>query len=397
MRIFTRHVVSQLAKLFLLALIALTALFLIVVVVKEAIERSLPPAAVLRLVPYILPEMLRVTVPVCLLLATTSLYSRMSGSNEIVAVKALGISPLPLLWPTFVVGFLLSLFTVWLNDLAVSWGRHGAQRVVVEAVEEIVYAMLQTQRGYTAPNNTFSINVKGMDSRRLLAPMLTIRGNGNVPTLTITAQEAYLHCDHEKNVLKIALRNGTMEFEGLGKVDFPDVQEQEIPLEDTSHTNFETQLPSWLPLCAIPRETVRQAHAIEEMEKKYTLEAAYQILSGDFDELTSKQWETRRSFTGYQKNRLYRLYAEPHRRWSAGFSCLCFVWVGAPMGVWFRNRDFLTSFFLCFLPILIVYYPLLMFTVDAAKNGSAPASLAWLGNLCLVAWGTVVLRKVVRY
>ena len=395
MRVFTRYVVSQLTKLFLLALTALTSLFLIGGLVNEAIKQNLPPGAVLRLVPYFLPEVLRVTVPVCLLLATTSLYSRMSGSNEIVAVKALGISPLPLLWPTFVVGFLLSLFTVWLNDLAVSWGRHGAQQVAVEAVEEIAYAMLQTQKGYNA--GTFSINVNGMDGRRLLKPMLTIRGKGEVPTLTITAQEAYLHCDHEENVLKIALRNGTMEFEGAGNYNFPDVLEQKIPLEDTNHTNLETQLPSCLPLREIPRETLRQVRAIEDLDKKYTLEAAYQMLSGDFDELTSKQWESHRRSAADKMRRLYRLYAEPHRRWSAGFSCLCFVWVGAPMGIWFRNRDFLTSFFLCFLPILIVYYPLLMLTADAAKSGSAPASLAWLGNLCLLAWGTLILRKVVRY
>ena len=147
MRIFTRYVLAQLTKLFLLALTALTALFLIGGLVNEACGKTCLPLAVLRLVPYFLPEVLRVTVPVCLLLAATSLYSRMSGSNEIVAVKALGISPLPLLWPTFVIGFLLSLFTVWLNDLAGSWGRHGIQRVVVEAVEEIAYAMLQTQKG----------------------------------------------------------------------------------------------------------------------------------------------------------------------------------------------------------------------------------------------------------
>jgi lipopolysaccharide export system permease protein len=156
-------------------------------------------------------------------------------------------------------------------------------------------------------------------------------------------------------------------------------------------------MPSWLPLCAIPEETLRQAHAIEQSDKRFALEAAYQLLSGDFDELTGKQWEGHRAGIAFQKSRLYRLYAEPHRRWSAGFSCLCFVWVGAPMGIWFRNRDFLSSFFLCFLPILIVYYPLLMFTVDAAKGGSVPASLAWLGNLCLLAWGAVFLRKVVRY
>ena len=395
MRIFTRYVLAQLTKLFLFARLALTALFLIGGLVNEALRQNLPPLAVLRLVPYFLPEVLRVTVPVCLLLAATSLYSRMSGSNEIVAVKALGISPLPLLWPTFVISFLLSLFTVWLNDLAGSWGRHGIQRVVVEAVEEIAYAMLQTQKGYSGRH--FQHQRQGHGRPAAAAPMLTIRGHGDVPTLTITAQEAYLHCDHDENVLKIRLRNGTMDFGGLTRFDFPDVQEQEIPLEDTSHTNFETQMPSWLPLCAIPHETLREARVVEETDKKYTLEAAYQMLSGDFDELTGGQWAVRRMVANDHRSRLYRLYAEPHRRWSAGFSCLCFVWVGAPMGIWFRNRDFLTNFFLCFLPILIVYYPLLIFTADAAKNGSAPASLAWLGNLCLVAWGSVILRKVVRY
>jgi lipopolysaccharide export system permease protein len=396
MRIFTRYLLSQLLKLFLLALTALTALFLIGGVVNEAMKQNLPLTAVLRLLPYLVPEVLRVTVPVCLLLATTSLYSRMAGSNEVVAVKALGISPLALLWPTFIVGFLLSLVTVWLNDL-VSWGRNGVQRVAVGAAEEIVYAMLETQRGYASPNNSFSINVKGMDGRRLLSPMLTVRGHGNAPALTITAQEAYLHCDHEENVLKIALRNGTVDAEGVGKYDFPDVQEQEMPLEDSSHRNTETQLPSWLSLSEIPRETSRQIQVIEQTGKRHTLEAAFQLLCGDFDELTGKQWEGYETMTGYEQSRLYRLYAEPHRRWSAGFSCLCFVWVGAPVGIWLRNRDFLTSFFLCFLPILIVYYPLLIFTVDAAKSGSFPASLAWLGNICLMAAGTLILRKVIRY
>lgn len=87
---------------------------------------------------------------------------------------------------------------------------------------------------------------------------------------------------------------------------------------------------------------------------------------------------------------------EPWHRWANGFSCLCFVLVGAPMAIRLRNADFLTSFFLCFLPILIVYYPVFMLGVDLAKKGSVPAVVVWAGNLLVALWGAWLLRGVVR-
>jgi lipopolysaccharide export system permease protein len=87
---------------------------------------------------------------------------------------------------------------------------------------------------------------------------------------------------------------------------------------------------------------------------------------------------------------------EPWRRWANGFSCLCFVLVGAPMAIRMRNADFLTSFFLCFLPILIVYYPVFMLGVDQAKRGSVPPVVVWMGNVLITLWGWWLLRRVVR-
>jgi lipopolysaccharide export system permease protein len=87
---------------------------------------------------------------------------------------------------------------------------------------------------------------------------------------------------------------------------------------------------------------------------------------------------------------------EPWRRWANGFSCLCFAIVGAPMAIRMRNADFLTSFFLCFLPILVVYYPLLMFGIDRVKAGELPPIAVWIGNLLVTVWGIWLLRRVVR-
>jgi len=395
MRILTRYVLIELSKVFLLSLGAMTLMMIIVGVAREALQQSLPPAQVFCLIPYILPDALRVAVPVTMLLATTTVFGRMSGLNEFVATKAMGISPLTLVWPLLAVSVFLSFVTVWLNDIAVSWGRSGAQRVVIEAVEEIAYGMLRTQRRYSSQR--FAINVKRVDGRRLIRPTLSLKEHGSVPSITITAKEAELRSDRKENVLKIILYDGKIDVKGQVTVRFPDTYEQEIPLRDASRANRPSQLPSWLSLSVISEQIAKQKEAIRRAQEKDAVRAAYQMLCGDFDVLTGEEWKKIERQMTSRWERLYRLRTEPHRRWSAGFSCICFAWVGAPMAIWLRNRDLLTSFFLCFMPILIVFYPLMIYGIDGAKGGTIPPASVWAGNLVLILWGVYLFRKVIRY
>ena len=62
-----------------------------------------------------------------------------------------------------------------------------------------------------------------------------------------------------------------------------------------------------------------------------------------------------------------------------------------------RYGDPLGSFFLCFLPILIVDYPLLVYGVDGSKHGTIPPWSVWAGNVLLAAWGLWLLCRVLRY
>jgi lipopolysaccharide export system permease protein len=394
MGILPRYVLAEVTKVFVMALAGLTLMMLIIGVAQEAARQSMPLLQALRLMPYILPDELRITVPVTLLLASTTVFARMSGANEVVAVKALGISPMMLLWPVLGMAFLLSLVSVWLNDVAVSWGRSNVQRVVLDSVEEIIYSMLQAQHSYASPY--FSINVKRVDGRRLLRPTVSIQARG-APATIITAEEAELHGDRAEGVLKIVLRNGTIDMGGKLSMQFPDVREYELPLSDASRQRSSGGLPSSLAMGAIPREIALQRKTIDEFEQYMASQAACQMLTGDFDALAGEQWKTYAADKVESYGRLYRLLTEPHRRWSAGFSCLCFCWVGAPLAIRLRNCDFLTSFFLCFLPILVIYYPLLAYAVGGTKGGSIPPYAVWAGNVCLLPWGGWLLWKVLRY
>jgi lipopolysaccharide export system permease protein len=154
--------------------------------------------------------------------------------------------------------------------------------------------------------------------------------------------------------------------------------------------------PSFMALRAIPGAIEKQEQEILELEQESAAHAAYQMVTGNIDGMLQPEWVQAADKLDGAWSHLHRLQTEPYRRWANGFSCLCFALVGAAMAIRWRNADLLTSFFLCFLPILIVYYPLLMYGVDAAKNGRLPPTIVWLGNLILIIWGVWMMRRVIR-
>lgn len=395
MRIFTRYMLAELAKIFLTTLLAMTLMMVIIGVVTEATKQGLGPAQIVRLLPYILPNALLFTIPGTILFAVSLVYGRMSSANEIVALKSAGISPMAVLWPAILLATLLSFVAVWLNDVAVSWGTSGVQRVVIESVEEIAYSMLRTQRTYST--RAFSINVKGVEGKKLIRPTVVLQQKDARPALTIMAEWAEMRADLNEQMLKIAFHNYHVHGEGRINAQDPDTNEFGIPLMSASRADQRTMVPARMPLRDIPGKKAEHLKHIRRSRTEMALRAGTDLLLGDFAELTGDEWKVRGMVLGWDMADLHRLETEPHRRWANGFSCLAFVMVGSSMAIRRRNSDVLTSFFLCFLPILLVYYPLLAFGLDSAKNGHLPPSIVWLGNSIMLLWGVQLLRSVLRY
>jgi hypothetical protein len=140
----------------------------------------------------------------------------------------------------------------------------------------------------------------------------------------------------------------------------------------------------------------RQIAMINQIEQSAAAKMAMGILSGRVEQTTPAAVAWEREAVEWEKMRLRRIVMEPWRRWASGFACLCFVLVGAPMAIRMRNADFLTSFFLCFLPILLMYYPMFMFGLSRVKSGAMPPPAVWLGNVLITLWGIWLLRRVIR-
>lgn len=100
---------------------------------------------------------------------------------------------------------------------------------------------------------------------------------------------------------------------------------------------------------------------------------------------------------GDLRERIFRLRAESYRRWANGFTCLCFAMIGTPVAMLRRHADVLTNFFSCFLPILVVYYPLLMLSEHLATSGRVWPVFFWTADVVLFIPAVLLLRQIIRH
>ena len=395
MRILTRYVIGELLTIFLLTLAGMTTLIFIALVGKEAVDKGIGLGPLVRMTPYLLPQAMQFAVPGTMLLATTSIYGRMASSNEIVALKSMGISPWLIVTPTLVLATLVSLGAVMLNDIAVSWGRLGVQQVFLESLEDVVYGQLRVHRTYS--NGRLQINVRRVDEaqRRLMEPHVTINDPKSGEPWSVTAEWAELESGPTGEELVIRCHN--IDSEGSFRFADANTLEQSIAIDQFLGSSSKKRSPSNYALAEIRDALDRQERQITQLEQDLTAQATLAMLTGEMTELAETTWapqEKKLSSANFTK---HRLHAEPYRRWSTGFSCLAFVIVGIPVAVRMQKGEFLASFFMCFAPILIVYYPLLMVSVDKAKGGAVPPATVWVGNLVLAVAGAYLMRKVIRY
>ena len=230
--------------------------------------------------------------------------------------------------------------------------------------------------------------------RFLVQPTITVKGR---PKVTITAAEAQLHT--KDGMLEIECRDGEIDVEGLGRMSFPD---KFTPLLSASPAKWDRRHRDWVAMRDIPgliadiqaeidglRRNQRSLEKLREANKALGVPAAGEDagqIGGRIDqEIADKQIQ------------IFRLRTETYRRWACGFTCLCFALIGMPVAMLWRHADGLTNFFVCFLPILALYYPLLMLGEDLATSGTLPPISFWMGNVILMCPAILLLRRIVRH
>jgi lipopolysaccharide export system permease protein len=386
MYILTRYVVWEVFKLFLAALFGLTLVVMMAMGVKQALQMGLTAMVTLRTFPFMLPEILGITLPVSMLFSVSCVFGRMTGTNEIVALKSLGINPMAVIWPVLVFASFVSLGTVCMYDVAATWCKPSVVKVIFSSAEEIAYSKLRTDHSCSWPtmgSPQLSITVKRVDGRELISPRIEIAAQPGHPKTTIVAERAELHTDVEAQELILTCSDSEIKVAGEVTMNRPGDFQRSIPLIPPAIDHYSRDWAALNEISIRSRELDNQIQAMAA-SRDAKLAVGQPV---DSEENTIAR---------FQKT-LFRLRAEPFRRWANGFCCLCFALIGAPVAMIWRHADVLTNFFACFLPILGVYYPLLMLSENLATNGKWPPIAFWLSNVLLAGCAVLLLRRIIRH
>jgi lipopolysaccharide export system permease protein len=385
MAILKHYVVSETLKT-LFAAIGITLLLLTLGGgIREGIRQGLPLPVVARTLPYMVPEMLIFIIPGTLLYAVCSVFGRMTATNELTALKSLGVNPLCLVWPVLAVAFLLSVVTFGMYDVCAAWSRPGLRQLVIDSVDRIVLGFLRTNGSYTGQG--VSIVVKGVQGDRLLQPVITVEPRGDTPRVTLTAREARLSTAPLTGSLLLECWDGAVDVGDRPSFRFAGRFVHEIALYAPDPHAEDNVSPVQLPSRRIDHQVRRERERIADLETQL---AAVEREDQEERDSLLRQLRDRRL-------RLNRLRAEVPRRLSNGLGCFCFALIGIPVAMRWRSADTMSVFILCFLPILLLYYPLLVVGENLARKGTMPQLSVWLADAVLLLAGAWLLKRRLRW
>lgn len=385
--ILQRYVVGQVLRAFALALLTLTGVIVLFMVMAEATRLGLPPQDVVRLVPFVIPGIMPYTVPVALLFAVSVVYGRLASDNEVVAVKACGCSAWTLLWPSLAAGLALSAALAALSGEVVPRSNHRFKKAVFMNMEDTFYWFLKRQKQFDPPGWDFFVGVRDVTPDRLLVDA-TIKHRAKGASrdsydLVVQASRARIRflTDRKPPMIEITLANALMHDTQGNQIRVPR-NTFEYPLPDGNRLSLVKKFQE-MTFGEIAREKTKRFRQMDEEPRRQAIAAALWIGSGRVDRV---DWKEVRA-TALNRSRWARevneLDTEKNVRIALAASSFFFALLGAPVGILFARRDFLSAFISCFLPIIILYYPLVLVGVNLGRDGQAWPQFVWSGNLVL--------------
>ena len=391
--ILQRYIWWELVKVFVMSLIAITSIFVMAGVVQEASQLGLGPEHILKIIPLLIPGTLPYTVPATTLFAVSVVYGRMAHDNEIIAIKAAGIPLRTVLWPAFLLsgGLCAAMFCLYREYIPRT--HHELRNIFWTEFEDILYARLKRELLFNESRVPFAIWVKEVQGRVLIQPTFKKRDATGNYELVAQAQEAEMHFDMEQGMVRVVMLHGEVWREAdQSSITFDQQHVIDVPLPNLGdNKQVKPRARSTAQIAQRRLEAEQERRDLKD-ELQGAIKNASPGQPGSLDQAKMLQFK----IEGVERE-LNELDIEDAMRPALSFGCFFFALIGAPVAIWFHRSDYLSNFVICFLPIVVIYYPLQLMAINLAKKGTLDPMIGmWAGNVVLGIFGLLLLRTISR-
>jgi lipopolysaccharide export system permease protein len=271
------------------------------------------------------------------------------------------------------------------------------EQVVLRSIKEIIYNRLRTRRSYENDKG-FTVHVQEVQGDWLIRPTIFCFDEVTGKPTTITAERAQIFKDPDQDQLILEMVNskGETSHSNATRFNIPGSERFNMSLNRASQKGGDSARPSQFAMKQIPDEVDKQLKHNDRITETMAIQISMGLGMGRYNQLSEASLQSMAVQIEENRKRLTRLELEPYRRWSFGFACFFFVWIGVPFAILNKSADYAWTFGMCFIPIMLMYFPLFGLALDRAKDGAWPASTLWIGNAFLFFVGTWLRHRVVN-
>jgi lipopolysaccharide export system permease protein len=167
---------------------------------------------ILMLIFYLLPDIILFALPATTLMAVFVAFLRLSSSNEILAMKSLGISLFQMLPTVLLVSLISFLVAMFLGIIGSPWGNKSLKDLGFQIVQSGDNLGIK-ERVFSQPvdNLTFYVN-SSSNTDNILKDVFVVDKTDPTVTLTIVAKEAKILRDPESRTITVVFLNGTFSY-----------------------------------------------------------------------------------------------------------------------------------------------------------------------------------------
>jgi lipopolysaccharide export system permease protein len=408
--ILHRMILWELIKVFLMSLVGITGILLMAGIVAEASQEGLSPAQILAAIPLIIPSTLPYTIPATTLFACCVVYGRLAADNEILAIKSSGVNIVQVVRPGLLLGLAAAAVTMGLYWDVIPTSHRTLRELAFEDAEELIYAMLRKQKYFNYTHMPYGIWVRDVEGKKLLDPVIKGRNAEGQTTFVAQAKEAELRVDMAHKKLSLRMRFGSLiSSDGQTNAAF-EYREVEVDLppnfvgeagrrpRDMTWDEMLAKRREWSGLDATYKETI--AARLRDGDAAAPAPPHSPLTPDGFPDAPPDQPKSLKQLQfeeDYLSQQILWIDVELLMRPALSIGCFCFILVGCPVGIWLSRSDYLSSFIVCFLPIVLIYYPLMLCGTGLAKEGHInPVPLVWGANLLMGLIGGVLFWRLLR-
>jgi lipopolysaccharide export system permease protein len=347
---------------FAISLIFLTFIFLmtqILEITNFIVNHRVSMITVGRMVVYTMPFFLEFVIPMSVMMAVLLTFLRLSSDNEIVALKAGGISLYRLLFPVFLFCVMGSLLTAFMAIYGLPWGRQSFKSLAIEvATTNIDVGIRERTFNDSFEGVVLYVSQADIKNRTLVDVFIEDQRKENIIS-TVVAPEGFLVGDPKNQSVHLMLKNGTVNQVNLKSraVHFIHFDTYEISMNLKKMTSV--------------------AHESEKDEEEMSLAELSQYLK----------------HAAAKDDQYYLALMEYHKKFSLPVACIALGLLGIPLGIQSRSskRSFGVVLGLIF---FLFYYLMLSAGWVFGENGKYPPLIGmWIPNLVMGGIGIYLLLR----